>query len=162
MYKIALASKSKSERLAYSFSEEIATVVLDEIGKGDVFKLQKGDFEFIPSQRMLDKQLLINIPKSGLEAGNYQILNSKTATEVGKIAFNYDKTESKLVNYSAQELKTQFENQANVQIYENVELKEFAKNFQDKTVSNQLWRYFILGALIFLLVEVLLIRFWKR
>ncbi len=162
MYKIALASKSKSERLAYSFSEEIATVVLDEIGKGDVFKLQKDDFEFIPSQRMLDKQLLISIPKSGLEAGNYQILHTKTGEEAGKIAFNYDKSESKLTNYSAEDLKAQFENQANIQIYENVELDQFAKNFQDKTVSNQLWRYFIVLALLFLLVEVLLVRFWRR
>ncbi len=162
MYKIALASKSKSERLAYSFSEEIASVVLDEIGKGDVFKLQKDNFEFIPSQRMLDKQLLINIPKSGLEAGNYQIINNKTDAEVGKIAFNYDKSESKLATYSAEELKSQFENQPNIQIYENVELDQFAKTFQDKTVSNQLWRYFIVFALIFLLVEVLLVRFWRR
>lgn len=161
MYKIALSSKAESERLAYSFNEELATVVLDGVKKGDVFKLKDNEVELIPSQRIVDKELSISIPKTNMAANTYEIRNSQTDVMVGQIAFNYAAEESRLDYYSLDELKEYFKDYKNVQIFESIEPERFAQTFQNQNVSKALWRHALVLALFFLFVEVLLIRFWK-
>ncbi|WP_020530508.1 BatA domain-containing protein [Flexithrix dorotheae] len=161
MYKIALNSKVKNDRLAYSFNENIASISIDSVNKNDIFKLVNGDFELIPSQQIAGNNLMLNVPKNNLESGTYAIENSKTKRNGGLIAFNYDKSESQLEYYSAEDLQTIFGESQNVQIFSAPDEDEFAKEFSTKNISTPLWRYALLLALFFLFVEILLIRFWK-
>ena len=147
MYKIALSSKSKTERLAYSFDEDLAMVVLDEVVKGDVFKLKNDEVEFIPSQRIIDQELKLNIPKSNMEANTYKIQNAQSETLVGQIAFNYAAKESKLDYYSMEELQEFFKQYPNVQLFENIEPERFAQTFQNQNISQPLWRHALILAL---------------
>ncbi|MBX2841318.1 MAG: BatA domain-containing protein [Flammeovirgaceae bacterium] len=161
MYKIALSSKVKNDRLAFSFNENIASISIDSVTKNDIFKLVNGDFELIPSQQIAGNNLNLNVPKNNLESGTYRIENSKTKRNGGLIAFNYDKSESQLEYYSTEELQTFFGDAKNVQIFAAPDEEEFAKEFSTKNISTPLWRYALLLALLFLFVEILFIRFWK-
>ncbi len=165
MYKIALSSQTQAEKLAFSFSESIAEISLDSVRKNDIFKLVpvgEGDNpELIPNQRVTGNKLMMDIPKSGLRAGNFDVVRQKDAKKMTSIAFNYDHTESEGQNYTLEELEQLFENQPHVQIFDSMDSTEFASDFQEKNIAQNLWRWALILALVFLLAEVLLLRFWK-
>ncbi|WP_448520645.1 BatA domain-containing protein [Rhodoflexus sp.] len=169
MYKIALAGKRGSERLAYSFAEPLIALPLAEgqsFSRNDVLKLvptdsSATDRELIPVQRFADNQLIIELPKTELTAGNYNLVQRKNGNVVATIALNYDKSESQFKVYKAEELKRIFAGRKNVQVLDQVSASEFAGTFNALNLNKPLWRYFIMAALAFLLAEVLLLRFWK-
>jgi hypothetical protein len=170
MYKIALAGKRSSERLAYSFAEPLIALPLTEgqnFSRNDILKLVPADSiatnrELIPVQRFVDNQLIIELPKTELSAGNYYLVQRKNGSIVANLALNYDKSESQFKTYKADELKRLFADRKNVQVIDEVSAREFAGTFNAMNLNKPLWRYFIIAALVFLLAEVLLLRFWKR
>jgi hypothetical protein len=169
MYKIALAGKRGSERLAYSFAESLIALPLSEgqnFSRNDVLKLVPADStstdrELIPVQRFADNQLIIELPKTELPAGNYNLVQRKNGNVVTALALNYDKAESQFKTYKVDDLKRIFAGKKNVQVLDEVSAREFAGTFNAMNLNKPLWRYFIMAALAFLLVEVLLLRFWK-
>ena len=77
------------------------------------------------------------------------------------IAFNYDNTESMMDFYSVDELKTIFAGNKNIEIFDKIDDANFVKTFKDQHFGVSLWKYFIIAALLFLAVEIALIRFLK-
>ncbi|MDW8211112.1 MAG: BatA and WFA domain-containing protein [Cytophagales bacterium] len=170
MYKIALAGKRSTGRLAYSFAESLISIPLTEgqnFSRNDVLKLVPVDTttskakELIPMQRFADNQLILELPKTELPAGNYNLVQRKNGSVVAALALNYDKTESQLKTYTAEEIRKIFAGKKNVQVIEEAEAREFASTFDLIHLNRPLWRYFIIAALLFLLAEILLLRFWK-
>jgi hypothetical protein len=172
MYKIALASRNNNERLAYNFTENVATITLEDSvmqgsSRNDIFKIvptdstNKAGLEIITPQRIADGKLIIDIPKTNMEAGNYVVIRKSDNQQIANIAFNYDKRESVFETYSSEELKRIFAGKKNVQIFETIDNDKFGNEFKEKNVAFPLWRYMLYAALAFLLIEILLIRFWK-
>ncbi len=161
MYKIAILSKMKNDKLAYSFNDNIAQLSFDSLNKNDIFKLTYQDFELIPSQRVVNNQLLINIPQNNIEAGTYRVTKNQSDNYFATIAFNYDEKESELEYYSTEELESSLGKYPNVQIFNAAGMDDFAKEFNTRNIARPLWRYALFLALFFLLAEILLIRFWK-
>jgi outer membrane scaffolding protein for murein synthesis (MipA/OmpV family) len=163
LYKIAALSKSQ-ERLSYTFQEPDIAVEVNSSGAEQVYKLKKENFEVIPSQRKSGNQLIFELPQPGQttgsempQSGYYELtLDNKTERI---LAFNYDKKESDMKNYSPQELQKIFGNKKNVQVYNSVKDGDFAEDFKAKNVGQSLWKYCLLAALFFLLTEIALIRF---
>ncbi|WP_299464321.1 BatA domain-containing protein [uncultured Microscilla sp.] len=158
MYKIASASKTTGERLAYTFQEKTLRLKVNNPAKNQVYKLVKDKLEIVPAQRIIGDELLLEMPAQTLEAGYYKLmLNGK---QQGLIAFNYGKAESDLNYYSMEELKNTFAKAKNVQVYDfSKQGKDFITEFKAKNIQVNLWKYFIVAALAFLLIETLLIRF---
>ncbi|EAY25967.1 BatA domain-containing protein [Microscilla marina] len=158
MYKIASASKTTGERLAYTFQEKTLRLKVSNPAKNQVYKLVKDKLEIVPAQRIIGDELLLEMPAQALEAGYYKLmLNGK---QQGLIAFNYGKAESDLNYYSMEELKNTFAKAKNVQVYDfSKQGKDFITEFKAKNIQVNLWKYFIVAALAFLLIETLLIRF---
>jgi len=115
----------------------------------------------ITPQRIADGKLLIDIPKTNMESGNYVIIRKSDGKEIATVAFNYDKKESTFDTYTLEELKRIFAGRKNVQIFETIDNEKFGNEFKEKNVAFPLWRYMLVVALLFLLVEILLLRFWK-
>lgn len=158
MYKIAEASKTTGGRLAYTFQEKSLRLKVGNPAKNQVYKLVKDKLEIVPAQRIIGDELLLEMPAQALEAGYYKLmLNDK---QQGLIAFNYGKSESDLSYYSMDELKNTFAKSTNVQVYDfSKQGKDFITEFKSKNIQVNLWKYFIIAALAFLLIETLLIRF---
>ncbi|HRN93272.1 MAG TPA: hypothetical protein PL084_00975, partial [Chitinophagales bacterium] len=72
----------------------------------------------------------------------------------------YNRAESDMKFLSASDLKTQFENNANVHVLSGSFLAS-GKNIAEAVHSKPLWKYFLAAALAFLLLETLLLRFWE-
>jgi len=119
------------------------------------------DTEFIPGYRNEPFGALLFIEDQVVRAGNYQVMID--GREVAPLAFNYSHLESDLRFLTGKELIEWIgvEGLANVKV-----LVPSGKSMTDKLAEMQdgtrLWRWFILAALVFLLSESLILRFWRK
>jgi hypothetical protein len=165
MYKVAALSV-RQEPTAYSFEQNTFTVEVNDIPKTASFKLRKGKLEIIPVQSLNGKQLTIELPKANqladnqsIESGYYElVLNGKVERLV---AFNHDNKESMMDFYSVDELKSIFNGNKNVQVFDKIDDVDFVKTFKDQNFGVALWKYFLIAALAFLAIEILLVRLMK-
>ncbi len=165
MYKVA-AMSVRQEPMAYSFEQNTFTVEVNDIPKTASFKLRKGKLEIIPVQNLNGKQLTIELPKANqladnqsIESGYYElVLNGKVERLV---AFNHDNKESMMDFYSVDELKNIFKGNKNVQIFDKIDDADFVKTFKDQNFGVALWKYFLIAALVFLAIEILLVKLMK-
>ncbi len=164
-YKMAYLS-SKADRLAYNFNEPTLSFFTPDAPKNASYKLKNDKLEIIPIQRVQGKRLILELPKSS-EINSDQIFGSGyydlviDGKAIKTLALNHDNKESKMETYTVDELKDIFRDQKNVNIYDNVMDAGFVDSFRDNTMAKPLWKYFIIAALIFLLIEISLIRFLK-
>jgi hypothetical protein len=163
MYKIAALSV-RPQRTSYTFDENPITLNVSNPAPNAVYKLRHGKSEVIPVQRVIGNQLLLEIPhgeqtSEGLDAGYFELVKDNKIEEI--IALNHNHTESKLDYYTPAELRTFFAGKKNVQVFDQLDDDAFTKEFRQQNLGTSLWKYFLYGALFFLLVEILLIRFRK-
>jgi len=158
MYKIAARSLEQNERIAYSFQDKMIVLRVPKSNKSQVFRLRNEQTEIVPAQRLNGEQLILELPEQSIEAGYYDLIDKENKV-VGALAFNYDKQESEMNFFSIEELKKIFSGRKNVQIYENIADKKFVQDFQERNIGVSLWKYFVWAALVFALLEILLVRF---
>jgi hypothetical protein len=80
---------------------------------------------------------------------------------IAKLSYNFDRRESNLENYSQSEL-VQLLEQQNVQGFSVLENQSISKN-NNLLIENQgmaLWKWCLLIALLFILTEVVILRFF--
>lgn len=123
------------------------------------YKLKGKEEEFIPTQRIVASKLILNMDQQLNKAGNYQ-LYMDTNKPLYSLGFNYDRLESELSYYKPTELREQFAAYRNISMLENrSNLPEIVGKINRGV---ELWKYCLLFALGFLLIETLLLRFWKE
>ncbi|NME67655.1 BatA domain-containing protein [Flammeovirga aprica] len=161
MYRMAILSKTQSDQLSFNFGEKNIRIRLDGLQKGSMYKLQKGELEIIPTQKVNADILTLKLPNEDMEAGCYAIKSTENDAIIGYIAFNYDILESKLESYSTDALQEKFKDIKNVKLYSNIKADTFKQVFLEDNVAQPLWRIFLLLALFFLSIEMGILRFWK-
>lgn len=164
MYRLAMQSYKREQQPAYRLNQgTIAVNVIDAIKSGSeqVFKLTKDSTTFIPSQRLQAGVLRFDVPAAMREPGFYNLsLNGKT---ISSLAFNFDKRESELAAYSAEELRQLIgPNRPNLQVYDVQAGESVAAKYKAERVGTPLWQYCLWAALASLLAEVLLLRFLRQ
>ncbi len=93
------------------------------------------------------------------EAGFYEIKSNNEF--VKSLSYNYDRSESLSETYTNKDLLSFIENnQIEAQLYDS-NIPEFKEIIASNNNSTGLWKYFIALSVIFVFVEVLIIRFWK-
>lgn len=123
----------------------------------NVYKLSNGKNEFIPENRTIGNTVLLRVNTTLQVDGFYTIMAQNKSA--GIVAFNFDRTESQLKFATKEDLKKLF-NQKNQIILDNtnVNLSAAIKQLKEGVL---LWKLCVILSLLFLLAEVLLIRFWK-
>ncbi len=121
------------------------------------YKLSNGKHEFIPENRSIGNTTLLNVQTNLPNDGIYSILSDNKT--VGMAAFNYDRTESSLEFAGKQDLASIY-NQKNQLILDNTQANLAAEVKQIKD-GVALWKLCVILSLFFLLIEILLIRYWK-
>ena len=157
MYRIAAMSKRSFDKNYYSINEPTINLKLDSLDKRDIFKLSNGQSELIPNQRISANELILEMPKNTLEPGFYELkIQDKTK---GVLAFNLDKAESYLEQLSFDEINSVLSTFDNVTINTTNDADNFSNEVKKNKFGVPLWKYAIILSLLFLLAEVLLIRF---
>ncbi len=169
MYRLASMGKSLETPLYYSVAEPTVTLRTrqwqgsEDEGGADVYRLRHSGQEVIPAQRLVNQRLMMELPQDLLEAGFYDLVRSSpTAADslpLVTLSFNVDAQESRIEPYSPSEIDEQVGNAPNVSLYEADDVETFSTQLRNQNNQQSFWRYTLLLALFFLLVEVLLIRF---
>ncbi len=126
-----------------------------------IFKLKGGAnrAEFIPTHRMVGSSVKINFGNTIRDAGAYQL--SLDGNLVSNPSFNYNRAES-VMSFNDAEMLTKQIGEArltNFQVDATTGAKALAGTLYSDGVP--LWKYCIILALVFLVIEILLLKFWK-
>lgn len=159
MYKIATTGANVNKELAYNFDYRKLQVLVQSSGTKQRFSLKNRDFVYMPEQSIQGNILIMDIPSEGGEAGFYDVMLKDSV--ITTLAINVPKSESDLKYYQAKELEKLFESYKNVQLYSNTNNDSFVSDFKAAHVGISLWKYCVLLSLLFLLIEILLIRILK-
>jgi len=91
-----------------------------------------------------------------------QFLVENDGNVLASMAFNYDRKESDLRYYNSDELETKLQENdlKNGTVVSGVD-RNFSEIFDELQNGKQLWKWFVMLALLFILAEVLIARFWK-
>lgn len=158
MYRIAAFSRRNEKQLYQLLSQNLLSLRVDSLNENQLITL-KGETEVTPAQRNINKQVLIDLAGLDLEAGHYQAsIGNDTLTS---LAFNQTKLESVMESLTKKELTEFFGNTADVYELNTGSASAMAEVLKENYQGVNLWKYALLLALLFVLIEVLLLRFWK-
>ena len=123
----------------------------DAILTKDAILTVKGNEEqFIPIQQIMNSKVQLVFNDYPKQAGNYGIYNKKDWVE--NISFNYNRTESNLASA----------NEDAVSEYKTIDsIATVFDRIQTNRTDNQIWKWFLIFALLFLAIEIAIIRFVK-
>ncbi|MEP7195101.1 MAG: BatA domain-containing protein [Saprospiraceae bacterium] len=159
LFKAAISGKNSN---AYSYTIGQVSIISWPIKEDIVTKENtlhfKGPDDFITSAKLSQGQFKIELFDQLKTAGIYDVLNQETL--LGSLAFNENRIESKLDFYNLESLKSTFGDRIN--IINPDQVGNLTASIQDSKDKQSLWWFLILAGIVFLLIESILIRFWKN
>ena len=162
VYKIALYSVPQT-RLFYTIGLDEAIEIQGLRLKGDQplkISAWDGSFEIIPEQQSEEGKIRLFVHDQIVKSGIYKVKQADSTLAV--LAFNYNRTESPNNFETADQLKEMLETSGwNNSTVLDGSVKELRQAVMQLDEGQPLWKIFIILALLFLLAEVLLIRFLK-
>jgi len=163
LYKIGLYSRP-FKKLYYTIGDGLPLIIPQIPLNGDVtFKIKsiENNFEIIPEHRLMDGQLLIYPNNQITEAGNYFVYLGDSL--ISSVSFNYNRGESNPERLTQDNL-TEYLEKSGIQNYNilNGAKKDLRQAVSQLDEGRPLWKYFIIATLLFLLIEILLIRYLKK
>lgn len=116
--------------------------------------------DIIPEHRLINNQVVVYTQNQIEQAGHY-VITDNTVVYAG-LAFNFDRSESDMRFYSAEDLQKQLD-EKNIN---NVTVLKASNNnlttmLKENATGKKLWKLFLVLALLFLLSEILIIRLFK-
>jgi len=162
LYRMALLSLNQMQ---FSFVlGEASQIELDKIqmSADETFHLKNERLktDLIPSHKVFPGGVFVNTNDIVREADIYSLENSGKL--IASIAFNYNRKESAMDFYTVDEIKSKADESGMLNLTtfkpENVDLTKTLSQLSD---GISLWKYCIVFVLLFLLIEILLLRFWK-
>ena len=120
----------------------------NKILKDNVIKVAKTGTEFIPLQKSYANKVSLTFTDNPVEDGIYSLVNANDT--LSNLAFNYDRKESVLRYQDISTIEAKTIQESIPQVFETIA--------KDNSVD-QYWKWFVIFALIFALVEVLIQKF---
>ena len=149
LYNLGLQSL-KLSKLYYTIGQPNSIAIQISIGQDDILTLDSDDTSVIPLQKTYSKSVVLETEDFPNTAGILNVKNKENVLE--RLSFNYNRTESNLSYY---DLKTL----ANIDTESS--LATTINNIKSNTNVNALWKWFVIFALAFLIVEMLLLKYLK-
>jgi len=140
----------KLPKLYYHIGEDNSFDVTTNMQQDAILKLKQGTTELIPQQQTFSNKVSITTNESPEIAQTYVITNNDEVLE--HISYNYNRSESNL-NYQDLSLIK------NATISNS--LPELLTIIKSDNNINALWKWFIIFALIFLIIEMLILKYFK-
>ncbi|MEO8235711.1 MAG: BatA and WFA domain-containing protein [Flavobacterium sp.] len=116
----------------------------------EIISIRNPSEEFIPSQQIMSDKIKISCADNPTLAGNFEVIQSKK--NIGNISFNFDRKESNLTLPSDETL-------ADLNVISSIE--SFFDTIQISRTDSQVWKWFLIFTLLFLLLELFIQKFVK-
>jgi hypothetical protein len=150
-------------KLAYTIGYSNFIALNNFVSTGEnTLKLTSNKSEFIPEQNKIDNKLYLKINSQIKLAGVYTLKGVNTSANPNNplIAFNYHRAESDLNFYDNKALETLLAKNGIETIAANNKNMKVVVGEINQGIS--LWKWCLLLALLFLLIETLLLKFFQR
>jgi len=121
--------------------------------KDDVISITKNDFDFIPIQQIKANKVSIQTINQPTTSGIYTIKNKQTSTGLA-IAYNYTNSESIREYHAIAALE-------NNHLKTDTSITDTLSEINSASQIGTLWKWFIIFALLFLIVELLILKYFK-
>lgn len=158
LYKMAI-SAAKSWKIAYTIAQDDAIEADHQPTSTEtVYKMKGKAEEFIPEQRILGQQVMLNVAEQVRDDGFYQLFLQKDSV-LARYGFNFDRRESDLKCLTTDELSKM--TTKNINVLQTTAEANFSSVVGERNQGVVLWKWCLILALLFLAIEVLLLRFWK-
>lgn len=156
LYNIALLSQ-KNYPLFHTIGSN-STIDLNREGKDNVYHIKNAKLDIIPRVRNTNNNTTVFV-NSGIEtAGNYTLENEKN--KIG-LSYNYNRFESELTYLSSTEIDEIINsNSINAQ-YIDLTNGTIQSALSDLNIGEKYWKYCIILVLLFLAIEIILIKLFK-
>ena len=143
-------NNNKTGLNAFTIGNNNYTIINETIAKDNVLSVTNSENSFIPMQQILNNKIKLTFGNYPEKSGNYEVLKNKESLK--NISFNYPRNESDL-------------SQINTDYFDNCtkvnSIATFYSDIHSSRTSNEIWKYFILATLLFLLLELLIQKFVK-
>ncbi|RZS93643.1 vWA domain-containing protein [Aquimarina brevivitae] len=149
LYKIGKLSLKVPE-ISYTIGKTNVFEVPISLSQDGVLRLESKDESIIPLQQSLPTKVRLTTDDVPTKAGIYAIMND--GKPIQYLGYNYDSSESNLQYHS---LTTN----ATYQVYDSV--SDLFEEIKEDATINELWKWFVIFALVFLLIEILLLKYLK-
>lgn len=140
----------KLPKLYYHIGEENTFDVNTTMQQDAILKLKFRDIEIIPQQHTLSNKVSITTNETPETAHTYAITNNDEILE--HISFNYNRSESNLTYQDLGSVK-----HATI----SNSLPQLLTNLKSDNNINALWKWFVIFALLFLIIEMLILKYFK-
>lgn len=148
-YKMALCKLNNGIN-ANTIGNNSSYIVSVLLSKDEILTVKNSEEQFIPVQQLLNNKVQLFFNDYPEKAGNYTIYDSKKPIE--NISFNYPRTESNLDQVNENILSDYKTSDSISTIFDTL---------QTNRSDNQIWKWFIIFALLFLALEMAIIKFVK-
>jgi hypothetical protein len=162
VYNMALYSGVVPPLYYVTGKDKAAAIAYPEDPGEAVFRIKRtgDDYEFIPGHRNEPFGVLLFFEDQIDLAGNYHVLRGDQ--DVAPLAFNYPHLESDLLCADQENLQSWIKEGG----YNSVRLisaggKSVTEKLKELNDGIRLWRWFVIAALVFLIAETLLLRYWN-
>jgi hypothetical protein len=158
LYKMAV-SAGTAKPLAYTIGADEVIETNHQANSGElVYKMRGRGGEFIPQQRTVGSKVFLGIDNQVTEAGFYELfLNAEEPLD--HFAFNYSRQESALDYFNTDDLRAQLGER--VDIINTTNDNAIVTEIAERSKGIILWRWCLALVLLWLALEVLILRFWK-
>ena len=149
LYNMGLQSL-KFSKLYYTIGQSNSIAIQTIIGQDDILTLDSEDTSVIPLQKTYSKSVVLETEDFPNTAGILSVKNKENTLQ--NLSFNYNRSESNLSYYDL-----------NTLVNANIEssLANTINNIKSSTNVNALWKWFVIFALAFLIIEMLLLKYLK-
>lgn len=125
-----------------------------QIKKDGVLQIKNEQLNFIPLQQINESTVKIITEDNPLIANHYQVVNNDKL--IKNIAYNYDKSEG---NTTYSDIKSLTKKYKNTNFSNNI--NQAFNSMQEQYQTKSLWKWFLGLAILFLIIEMFLVKFWK-
>ncbi len=140
----------KLPQLYYTIGQPNSIAVNATLGQDDILTLGTPENSVIPLQKTYSKTVVLETQEYPENAGIYEVKNKSEVIQ--NLSFNFNRTES---NLSYLDIK----NTANISVNES--LATTINDIKSSSTINALWKWFVIFALVFLIIEILLLKYLK-
>jgi hypothetical protein len=140
----------KLAQLYYTIGVENTVDIKTKLSQDDILTLNADDRSVIPLQRTFSNKVELITTDFPDKDGIYTVKNKETLLK--NLSYNYNRNESNLNYFDLSSIK-------NASI-ENV-VGSTLQDIKSTTNVNELWKWFVIFALAFLIIEMLILKFFK-
>jgi hypothetical protein len=140
----------KLSQLYYTIGQPNTIAINAILGQDDILTLSSEETSVIPLQKTYSKSVVLETDDYPNKAGILEVNNKDQVLQ--NLSFNYDRTESNLNYYDLRAL-----NSAIV----STSLSSTINTIKSSSNINVLWKWFVIFALVFLIIEILLLKYLK-